>query len=466
MKIFRDPVYNIISFDEDKEQYILDLINSKEMQRLRRIRQLGLSSFTYPGAEHSRFAHSLGTAFLMKRVIARLCRVRDEQKKEWLQEVFDNYDLALCSALLHDIGHGPFSHALEDITGVKHEAWATQIINSDKTEVHDILEKHREGFAKDVADVIARIHPCEMVVKLLSSQLDVDRFDYLLRDSLMTGAEYGRFDLEWIINTMTIGAIRLLEDKPEIGLDLDKGLSVAEDFIMARYYMYKQVYFHKTTRCVEIIANKILKRAKELIAAQEMDCPQHLDVLFLNKSEEKEKGPEDKENKEKRLLSYLKLDDNILWYWFHQWAQSEDELLADLCDRILNRKLLKSIDVSEFGLSTLLSHMEELKKLAANHGNNYVHLIEIDDPSTSSYKDPYIFKKSRIETDDIEKTEEQREATEQLFLFDKQKKNAFELAGKSTIIDAVRHQVIKSQRLYYPVELHNDVLKIFKLEEK
>src|SRR5690606_11530687 len=118
-----------------------------------------------------------------------------------------------------------------------------------------ILENHKKGFAKDVADVIARVHHSETAVKLLSSQLDVDRFDYLLRDSLMTGAGYGRFDLEWLLHTITIGAV---DGIPEVGLDFDKGLSIAEDFVMARYYMYKHVYFHKATRGAEWIAKKIL----------------------------------------------------------------------------------------------------------------------------------------------------------------------------------------------------------------
>lgn len=284
MKVFRDPVHDIISFDKVKENYILDLIDSKEMQRLRRIKQLGLSSYTYPGADHSRFVHSLGTAFLIKRVIERFQHIRGEQEKQWFQDIFDNRNLVLCSALLHDIGHGPFSHALEDVTGIKHEVWTMRIINSPDTEVNNILESYRSGFAKEVADVVARLHSSDMVVKLLSSQLDVDRFDYLLRDSLATGVGYGRFDLEWMINTLRIGEV---DGVPEIGLDLDKGLSIAEDFVMARYYMYKHVYFHKATRSAEIIARKILNRAKELIKSGKMECPPYLDVLFVNEPEEK-----------------------------------------------------------------------------------------------------------------------------------------------------------------------------------
>ncbi|MDD4592060.1 MAG: HD domain-containing protein [Parabacteroides sp.] len=441
MKVFRDPVHDIISFDKAQEKYILDLIDSKEMQRLRRIRQLGLSSYTYPGAEHSRFAHSLGTAFLMKRVMGRLYSVRNKQEKQWLQEVFDNRDLVLCSALLHDIGHGPFSHAIEDVMGIKHEVWTMQIINNPDTEVHKILETYKSGFAKEVADVIARVHPCEMAVKLLSSQLDVDRFDYLLRDSLITGVGYGKFDLEWMINTLTIG---LVDGVPEIGLDLDKGLSIAEDFVMARYYMYKHVYFHKTTRGAEIITRKILNRAKALIISKEIECPPYLDVLFLSK-------PEDKE---KYLSSYLELDDNILWYWFHQWVNSDDKLLSNLCGRLLNRKLLKSRDISGINVVNLLSHLKVLEK------SPYGDLIEVDNPSTSSYKDPYISKRTRTETDGIEEDKEHREATEQIFLFDISKKH-FELTRKSPIIFAIRDQTIEQERLHYPVELQGTVAEIF-----
>jgi len=135
-KVFRDPVHNLISVDTVREKLILELINTREMQRLRRIRQLGLSYVTYPGAEHSRFVHSLGVSHLVKRIIAQLQFSRDEQEKEWLESILDNYQLVLCAALLHDIGHGPFSHAIEKTTNIKHEDWTTLIINNPRTEVH------------------------------------------------------------------------------------------------------------------------------------------------------------------------------------------------------------------------------------------------------------------------------------------------------------------------------------------
>jgi HD superfamily phosphohydrolase len=166
---------------------------------------------------------------------------------------------------LHDVGHGPFSHVLEKTTGIKHEYWTERIIRSEKTEINQILEGYKSGFAENVAKVIERIHSCQAVVKLLSSQLDADRLDYLLRDSIMTGAGYGSFDMEWLIHCLRIGKVN---GAVEVGLDLNKGLSIAEDFVMARYYMYKHVYFHKTTRCAEKMIDKVFERALELQRAR------------------------------------------------------------------------------------------------------------------------------------------------------------------------------------------------------
>lgn len=189
MKVFRDPVHDIIAFDKREDRLYLDLINTKEFQRLRHIKQLGLSSFTYTGAEHTRLAHSIGVAHLMKRFITHLSTLKQESSQEIIEKLIEERDLAIVSALLHDIGHGPFSHAFEKVTGEDHETWSIRILQG-KTEVNEVLEEYRTGFAKEVSDVIRRIHSSNIVVKLISSQLDTDRIDYLLRDSLMTGALY------------------------------------------------------------------------------------------------------------------------------------------------------------------------------------------------------------------------------------------------------------------------------------
>ena len=326
----------------------------------------------------------------------------------------------------------------------------------------DLFEK---GFAQQVVDVIARIHSCEAVVKLLSSQLDVDRIDYLLRDSLLTGAGYGRFDLEWLLHTITIGAVGGM---PEIGIDYDKGVSIAEDFVMARYYMYKHVYFHKATRSMEIIIKKVFDRVKCLMASNDIKYPIQLDVLSLNVQDESEEMKQ-------CLKAYLELDDSIFWYWFRKWEKSSDDCLKCLCKRLLNRKLLKSVDVSNLGINQLMEMVGSIKDEAALIGEYFPDYIEIDTPSTSSYKDPYLSKKPRTYkgnqvrsgeygyTD--EDKEEQTEASEHIFLFDKQKK-CYDLARVSPVINAIREQNLEHQRLYYPEKLHNAVCKFLRKEEK
>lgn len=442
MKVFRDPVHNLITVNKVSEKLILDLINSREMQRLRRIRQLGLSFVTYPGAEHSRFVHSLGVTHMMKRIITQLKYSRDEQEQEWLQSILDNYNLALSAALLHDIGHGPFSHAIEKTTGIKHEDWTALIINSDTTEVNTILESYQQGFAREVADVISRVHPCRAVVKLLSSQLDADRLDYLLRDSLMTGAGYGNFDLEWLINVITIGAVG---PEPEVGLKLDKGLNIAEDFVIARYYMYRNVYFHKATRSAELIISSIFTRVKQLIKQGTIDCPEPFLILLSD----------DIECEDKFLDAYLELDDSTMWYWFSIWSKSSDKLLADLCDRILNRRLLKGFEVTSTDLTDLFDRIACLKEMAVKvMGESYDSLIMFDTPSTNQYKDNYFsVPRSKITTDE--------EASEIIFLFDKNK-TPHDLANKSEIINAIRNQSLHLQRLYFPEELQENAVDIFR----
>lgn len=440
MKVIRDPLHNLIGFNKEQERLILDLLDSVEMQRLRRIRQLGLSFVTYPGAEHSRFVHSLGVTHLVKRIIYQLNLSRNDQEQTWLGNINDNRELALCAALLHDIGHGPFSHAIEKTTGIEHEAWTTLIINSETTEVHAILESYRSGFANEVAEVIGRIHPCRAVVKLLSSQLDADRIDYLLRDSLMTGAGYGRFDLEWLINVMTIG---LVGSEPEVGLLLDKGLSIAEDFVMARYYMYQNVYFHKATRSAEIIVAKILQRAQELIEVGSIDVPTELKgILSGNMTCNNDYLP-----------FYLLLDDNTIWYLFSLWSKSNDPLLSDLCYRIINRRLFKSITIEATDITSILSKIQTLKSISRDRfGEDGDRFIEIDHPTTNSYKDNYLFASNQNPAD--------TEASEEIFLFGKDKR-AFDLARKSLIINAIRNQVLHIHRLYFPEELRSEVTRLF-----
>lgn len=435
MKTFRDPIHNIIKFDKDEHAILLELIDTKEFQRLRHIKQLGLSSYTYPGAEHTRFAHSLGVTHLMGRFIDKLCNLKTERQQRYIIELENNNTLALVAALLHDIGHGPFSHALEKTTGIDHEKWTCAIILGD-TEVNSILCKYNIN-PNEVAEVIQRIHPAKSVVKLLSSQLDVDRIDYLLRDSTMTGAGYGKFDLEWLINVLTIEEYN---GEVEVGLNLKKGMSIAEDFVMARYYMYKNVYFHKTTKGAELLIDIILKRAIELYNDNKNNIEIPRDLLAILNS---------KVQINEVLHNYLNLTDSTIWHYIMLWQNHADNILSDLCSRLLERKLFKSIKASEFDA---LEFLERVINITNTERINRDYYFLKDEAKSSSYKDSYVLHIPKVGEKDAE-----REASEQIILFDKDG-DGFELSAESSIINEIRNKEISISRYYFPEELKHLIL--------
>ncbi|MBO8172977.1 MAG: HD domain-containing protein [Bacillaceae bacterium] len=433
MKTIRDPVHNIIHFDKESDALLLELIDTQEFQRLRHIKQLGLSSFTYPGAEHTRFAHSIGVTHLTKRFINKICSLKDEQYKQYSQELADNRMLALTAALLHDIGHGPFSHALEKTTGVRHEKWTIEIIRGD-TEINSVLKKYNVD-PDEVADVIQRTHRSKALVKLLSSQLDTDRIDYLLRDSKMTGAGYGSFDLEWMINVLRIGEYN---GQIEVGLDLEKGISIAEDFVMARYYMYMNVYFHKTTRSAELLVDKIFNRAYEIFQEkQEIEFPEDL-IRILS-----EKG-----NLKETLHNYINLTDNTIWYFISIWSRHQDSILSDLCTRLLRRKFFKSVSIPD---KSPMEFWQEVFEYSNKKGIPIKYYFLMDEAKSSSYKDPYIF-----HTPKTDEKEGEREASEQIILFDNNG-NGTELSVISDIINGIRNKKISIDRYFMPEDYKNEI---------
>jgi HD superfamily phosphohydrolase len=252
-RIYRDPVHNIIRLrtDTDEGELMMRLIDAPEFQRLRRIKQLGLGLYTYQGAEHSRFTHSLGAFHLMTRVLDRL--------SEKYQFDPDDRAAARAAALLHDVGHGSFSHVMEKVLGFHHEKWTVQVVLSRETEIGRLLHSHSPALPGKVAAIIEGKFQPAALGQLVSSQLDVDRMDYLLRDSLMTGAKYGIYDLEWIINAL---AIEEEKDRIYVGA---RGLYAVEEYLQARYYMFRQVYFHRTLRSAEAVLRSTLRRALNLL---------------------------------------------------------------------------------------------------------------------------------------------------------------------------------------------------------
>jgi len=321
-RIYRDPVHNIIRLrsDTDDGRLMIRLIDTPEFQRLRRIKQLGLGLYTYQGAEHSRFTHSLGALHLMARILDRLSdsnKISPEDRAA-----------AQAAALLHDVGHGPFSHAMEAVLGFHHEAWTVRAVNSDETEIAQALRAYSPDLPKRVASIIEGTFKPAALAHLVSSQLDVDRMDYLLRDSLMTGAKYGLYDLEWIINALQIDEAG---DRIYVAA---RGVFAVEEYLQARYYMFRQVYFHRSLRSAEVVLRSALRRALELFKAGE-------DVWYApGAAFEKVLS-----RKPLTVSEHLEIDDSDVIYHLKQWQRVSDPILSDLSRRFVDRRLFKAIDL-------------------------------------------------------------------------------------------------------------------------
>ena len=307
VKVLRDPVHGYIHVDL---QVVWDVINSSWFQRLRRIRQLGGAYMVYHCAEHTRFSHSLGVYEIVRRMVTEVGDIREALNEREKVTV-------MLAALLHDCGHGPYSHALESVTGVSHEVFTCRIIEED-TEITRILEKSAPGLAKETADVIR--HTCRnpLMTQLISSQLDADRMDYLLRDAYFTGTKYGVFDLERILRTLRVDS--------EKGLIIKKsGVFAVEYYIMARYHMYWQVYYHPVARSYEGIIHLLFRRLKETDTVQPL-LKGIMDGGDMN------------------LDTFFRMDEYTCSCAFDMLADSEDEILRDLALRIRDRKLFKYTD--------------------------------------------------------------------------------------------------------------------------
>lgn len=349
-KVFKDPVHNYIHV---QDTIIWRLINTKEFQRLRRIRQLGTSYLTFHGAEHSRFSHSLGVYEITRRIISQFER---SGYKDWMPE--ENL-LTLCAALLHDLGHGPFSHSIEEAFEMNHEDWTCRII-LENTEITAILKEVSEDFPEKVASVIAKTYEHEIVVNLVSGPLDADRMDYLLRDAYYTGVNYGTIDIDRIL--------RMLRPYDGRVVVKESGMHAIEDYLMSRYQMYWQVYFHPVTRSSEIILRQIFRRAKELVQRGYSFgfMIEPLNDLFRG---------------EVTVQQYLLLDEAMIQTAFMQWTLEPDELLSDLCSRFIHRRLYKYVEMENLDSETI----DEIRRSFAQAGLDAEYDLEIDFPTDLPY---------------------------------------------------------------------------------
>lgn len=339
----RDPIHGLIVFSEDVKIDMLawKLINTKEFQRLRRIKQLGFSELVYPGATHTRFSHSIGV-FHMTRALIKVL------KHNIHEDDFDQNraDVTACAALLHDLGHGPFSHAFEGANKSigrfqKHDSWTAEIVRGD-TEVGDELEKQGKEFRESVANLMDEDFPQDIYSSIVHSQFDADRLDYLRRDRYMTGTQHGGFDWEWLLNNLEVGEAYVGPKDDPVSTDTfvlgPKGLQAAEEYLLGRFHLYTQLYMHKTTRGAEKLLGCLLLKVANCLSSQQSQSTGLPDLHPLALYYQEGGG---------NLVNYLALDDSVVWGGLHHLKHAKDEVIAELAGRLLNRDLYKCFDIGE-----------------------------------------------------------------------------------------------------------------------
>ncbi|MGI8583003.1 MAG: HD domain-containing protein [Chitinophagaceae bacterium] len=305
-KIINDPVYGFITIDDE---LIFKIISHPYYQRLRRIHQMAMAALVYPGAVHTRLHHSLGAYHLM-------CNAISELKGKGFSITSEEERGAKAAILLHDIGHGPYSHALENtlIEGVTHEEISLLLMKNINDEMN--------GELQIAIDIFTDKHPKKFLHQLVSGQLDVDRMDYLMRDSFFTGVNEGVIAYDRILKMLTVHEGELMIE--------EKGIYSIEKFLVSRRLMYWQVYLHKTVLCAEKMMVNIIKRAKDIKA----ESPSATLNIFLS-DEYKQHGIE------KFLIEFCDLDDYDFLTAIKQWINHPDKILSFLCKGLINRNLLK-----------------------------------------------------------------------------------------------------------------------------
>lgn len=332
-KVINDPVWGFINIPTD---LVFEIIQHPYFQRLRRIRQLGLTEMVYPGAIHTRLHHALGAMHLMTEALKSL------QGKGHIisEEEFEGAQLAI---LLHDIGHGPFSHALEYslLANIKHEELSKFIMESLNVEFHNKLSL--------AISIFSDTYHRPFFHQLVSSQLDMDRMDYLSRDSFFTGVSEGTIGADRLIKMLDLHNDELIVQ--------EKGIYSIENFLTARRLMYWQVYLHKTTVSAENMIVSIIKRAKFLIRNATLAFQPPYLSTFLQQDISFDELIENTD----LLAAFLKLDDFDLWYSVKQWAKESDYILSTICTMLLNRKLFSvQIQTSEFNAVELEAYKKQL----------------------------------------------------------------------------------------------------------
>ncbi len=398
VKVMRDPIHGYIHVHY---KVIWDCINAREFQRLRRIHQLGGDFQVYHTAEHTRFSHSLGVYEIVRRMVEEI---------EELSRSLSEYEkcAAMLAGLLHDLGHGPFSHAFEAVSDCHHEQFTQRILLED-SEIHRILSAADVRLPQDVADIIGYRYKNDLLNQLVSGQLDADRMDYLLRDAYFTGTSYGTFDMERILRTIRIQDAHLAVK--------ESGIHSVEDYIMARYHMYWQVYLHPVARSYEIMIALLFERMKTLwkqkpsfFAGLEMFTP------FLS-------------GERVAIEALFRLDEAAALYGFALLTQRSDPILRDLAARVLDRRLFAYTQEE----ADTYAKICPIAKANGYDPQYYVYRDHVTQKPYSPYKG--------------------RQGTHVIWIVDEQG-TLSELSEKSAIVSALVDAKVKEQQLvYYPAEL-------------
>ena len=319
-RTYHDPIHGAITLDSNDptESLLIKLIDTPEFQRLRRIRQLDIAYFTFHGAEGSRFTHALGVMALTRRAFDAIVIK--------YPHLAPHRTVVLVAALLHDLGHGPYSHAAEEVFGSNHEIWTLKLLKFGK--IAEVLNGFSPNLISELERVFTKQYSVPFIYQLVSSQIDCDRLDYLQRDGYFTGAKYGQLDIDRII-------LALRFDPTSQSLVISrKGMVAIEHYLTVRYFMYLQVYNHAKNLAARFLLEKIFFRAKILISTAEIFADRTITAWLTQ-------DPQTLTCEE-----YFASDDIVFAYHIHRWRDTSDRILADLCRRFLDRDLFRVTDIS------------------------------------------------------------------------------------------------------------------------
>ncbi|HOI46751.1 MAG TPA: HD domain-containing protein [Bacilli bacterium] len=412
-KVFRDPIYGYITVSDE---LVWNIINTKEFQRLKRIHQLGGVSAVFHTAEHSRFSHSLGVYQNAVRLI---------REVEGLQEALSEYEVKLlyAASLLHDIGHGPFSHAFEDAFEFDHEEFSTRVI-LEKTDVSKVLKEANPDLPADLVSIIKKDGKFPLLEGIVSSQLDIDRLDYLARDAYFTGATYGEIDVDRIIRTMRIKNKEIVHKASSV--------HAIEDYLMSRYNMYWQVYFHPVGRSFEIVLDKIYKRIKVLY---------HQGYVFDGVAKYLVKIMQEGSVV---LDDYLMLDDYLITTMISEFRFSDDFILKDLSNRLLSRKLFKD----KLLVGNVETQYQQIKELMKKAGISTTYYLKSDNLAQIVYNSNFAIEKASgikilLEDGTIKELKDYSKIVNALI--DAARKEEVRVYYPKDLIEAVEDSVLKEQ---------------------